>query len=201
VNLRELFGERYFKGGLSNYNDYLRDHRFPRVAKALVEVFKLKGRRVLDCGSAVPYLCDELRRLGVEAIAFDISDYVARRVVSERLQDFLQADVRFTPFRDRSFYLVIASELVEHVPAEYEDLVVRELARVTGKYLLVRTPFCTDPRDRDVTHVNIHPWMYWVTRFEELGLLHNDHLFQRFSLIGHTRFPLFYDEFLVFERV
>jgi len=199
-NPREIFSERYFKGDLSNYNDYLRDHRFPKVAKALVEVFGLKGKLVLDCGCAVPYLVDELRKLGVEAYGFDISDYARRKVVVEGLFNFLQADACKMPFRDGKFYLVIASELIEHIPSYLEDTILNELTRITGKYLLLRTPYWNHPEDHDATHVNIHPWMYWITRIEDLGLVHNDLLYRKFADRGHKEFSLFFDEFMVFER-
>ncbi|RLF21700.1 MAG: hypothetical protein DRN15_10715 [Thermoprotei archaeon] len=199
-NPRELFNEEYFKGGRSNYNDYLRDHRFPLVARALTEIFGLEGRLVLDAGCAVPYLVDELRKLGVHAVGFDISDYARRKAVLERLEDFLQADACKTPFRDRSFYMVIASELVEHIPDFLEDTILRELTRLADKYLLIRTPYCHDPEDNDVTHVNIHPWMYWVSRVEEMGFIHDDELYARFAVRGHREFRYFFDEFMVFVR-
>jgi len=200
-NPRKIFGEQYFKGGLANYNDYLRDHRFPKVADALVRVFDLRGKSVLDCGCAVPYLVDELRKRGVDAHGFDISDYCKRRAIAEGLTFFIQADARFIPFRSRSFYLVIASELVEHIPAEFEDLLLRELARVSARFLLIRTPFWRDDCDRDCTHVNIHPHMYWITKIEQLGFRHSDDLFEEYATIGEREFSMFFDEFLVFERV
>ena len=97
MNRRQLFDEEYFTGGLSNYKGYLRDHRFPRVARALTEVFKLKGKRVLDAGCAVPYLVDELTRLNVHAVGFDISDYCVKQVKKHRLKNFLHADALFIP--------------------------------------------------------------------------------------------------------
>ena len=97
MNRRQVFNEEYFTGGLSNYRGYLRDHRFPRVARALTEIFKLKGRRVLDAGCAVPYLVDELNRLGVIAVGFDISDYCVKKTVEEKLKCFLHADALFIP--------------------------------------------------------------------------------------------------------
>jgi len=200
-NPRVIFTEEYFCGGLANYRDYLRDHRFPRVADALVKVFDLRGRTVLDCGCAVPYLVDELRRRGVDAVGFDISDYCKEKTKREGLRWFLQADARFIPFRDRSFYLVIASELVEHVPPEFEDLLLRELTRVSARFLLIRTPPMRFPDDCDQTHVNIRPHMYWVTRIEDLGFIHRDDLFEAYMRIGKKEFELFFDEFLVFERV
>jgi len=199
MNRRQVFNEEYFTGGLSNYRGYLRDHRFPRVARALTEIFKLKGRRVLDAGCAVPYLVDELNRLGVIAVGFDISDYCVKKTVEEKLKCFLHADALFIPFKGKAFYCVIASELVEHIPHDLEDQLLNELVRVTQKYLLIRTPFCHNPDDNDKTHVNIHPHMYWITKIEQYGLQFDFQLFVQYAQRGHREFPLFFDEFLVFR--
>ena len=198
---REWFDRAYFEGGKSNYRGYLRDIRFPIVARILVYVFGLEGKRVLDVGSAIPYLVDELRKLGVDAVGFDISDYAVEGAIRERITYFFQADATMIPVRDESFYLVIASELVEHIPRPLEQQLIKELTRVTRRFLLIRTPFCESKADRDVTHVNIHPHQYWITKIESLGFITRWDLYREYTSIARRITPLFYDEFLVFEKI
>ena len=195
------FEREYFEGELSNYQGYLRDHRFPLVAKTLVEVFDLVGKKVLDVGSAIPYLCDELRKLGVEAYSCDVSNYVYQKAMELGFTWHKKCNAIDLPYQDQEFHLVLASELVEHIPPEYEDQLLHELTRVTQKYLLIRTPYCHHPEDKDKTHINIHPHMYWITRIEELGFIHDDNLYEKYARIGHEKFNFFYDEFLVFIRI
>lgn len=202
MNWFKQFEKPYFEGELSNYRGYLRDHRFPLVAIHLTGVFELRGERVLDVGSAIPYLCDELWKLGVEAYSCDISRYVMRKAIEEGLHGWhTLCNAINLPYRDKSFYLVIASELVEHIPHEYEDQLLKELTRVTRKYLLIRTPFWNNPLDKDVTHINIHPHMYWITKIEELGFIHDDDLYEEYAYRGHNLFKYFFDEFLVFKKL
>ena len=201
MNWFKQFEEEYFEGGLSNYNGYLRDHRFPMVAKTLFTVFDLRNKTVLDVGSAIPYLVDELRKLGVEAYSCDISEYVMRKAIEEGFTWHKTCNAINLPYRDESYYLVIASELVEHIPSQYEDQLLNELTRIPQKYLLIRTPFCREEEDMDKTHVNIHPHMYWITKIEERGYLHDDKLYEEYARRGHNLFNFFYDEFLVFKRV
>jgi len=200
-NPRKWFDASYFRGGRSNYCDYLRDHRFPLVARTLTQTLELRGKRVLDCGCAVPYLVHELRKLGVGAVGFDISDYAAERVRREKLGWFLVADARFIPFADRSFDAVIASELVEHVPSEHEALLLAELCRVSKRMVLVRTPWAPSEADRDDTHVNIHPPDYWKARMRELGFASREDLEERYARAGRMMFPGFFDWFMFFERL
>jgi len=199
MNKRQLFGKQYFEGGLSNYKGYTYAKEWAYVAKELTEVFQLKGKRVLDVGCAYGYLVNELKKQGVIAVGIDISDYAMKKAREAQISDILHADALHLPFKDKSFYCVIAFELVEHIPREFEAQLLRELVRVSQKYILVRTPYWKDSDDKDKTHVNIRPASYWIRAFEGLGCRFNIDLYMKYHFTAVYKHPKFADDCLVFE--
>lgn len=198
---RQLFGRCYFEGGLSNYEGYAYAEEWSLVARELTEVFQLKGKRVLDVGCAYGYLVNELRKLGVQAVGVDISDYAMLNAKKSGITDVIHADALHLPFKDKSFYCTIAFDLVEHIPPEYERQLIKELVRVTQKYILVRTPYWKTPEDADKTHVNIRPASYWIKAFESFGCRHNIDLQLKYHYMAVYNHPKFADDCLVFEVV
>ena len=51
------------------------------------------------------------------------------------------ADLRALPFRDNSFDITICTEVLEHLPEEVLSKGVKELLRVSRKYVLVSVPY------------------------------------------------------------
>ena len=99
------------------------------------------GRRVLDAGCGVGYGSQRLARAGATVIAMD-SDAESLRYGQSKFPGgcFLQGDCVALPFRESSFDLVVAFELIEHLTG-WADL-IREAARVLAPegLFLVSTP-------------------------------------------------------------
>jgi SAM-dependent methyltransferase len=97
------------------------------------------GMRVLDVGAGSGRHTDEAYRRGADVVALDLS-HDALRETNERLRGdhdarvgsgaalSVRADVLALPFPDASFDRVIASEVLEHVPADRAAMA--ELVRV-----------------------------------------------------------------------
>ena len=97
------------------------------------------GMRVLDVGAGSGRHTDEAYRRGADVVALDLS-HDALRETNERLRGdhdarngtgaslAVRADVLALPFPDGSFDRVIASEVLEHVPAD--AAAITELVRV-----------------------------------------------------------------------
>ena len=102
-----------------------------------------RGKRVLDIGCGTGYGTAELARAAARAVALDNSrealDYARLHYASENV-DFLQATCKELPFRDRSFDLVIAFEVIEHLRGWRDFL--SEMRRVLsdGAQCLISTP-------------------------------------------------------------
>jgi hypothetical protein len=70
------------------------------------------------------------------------------------------------PFKSKSFDLVFCSEMLEHVPEEEVDDILRETMRVGKKvYFTIAT---RDDKPFN-THINIHDALWWINRFMENG--------------------------------
>ncbi len=60
--------------------------------------------------------------------------------VSSDLKPDVVASVTKLPFEDKSFDLTCAFEVLEHMPFEYFETALKELARVSKKYVIISLP-------------------------------------------------------------
>lgn len=99
------------------------------------------GRRILDAGCGTGYGADLLAATGAEIHALDRDSEAVRHAqkAHPRLR-LVRGDCTSLPFRDRSFDLVVAFEVIEHLPG-WDDL-IRESARILrpSGVFLVSTP-------------------------------------------------------------
>jgi len=133
----EFTGERVVPGQVDRnlWNEHLARYAFAaRLSRA---------RRVLDLGCGTGYGSDELASLAHSVIAVDIAPGAllqARSRYERRNLDFSAADGAQLPFRDGSFDLVVAFEVIEHLK-DWQGLLF-EARRVLapGGQLIVSTP-------------------------------------------------------------
>jgi SAM-dependent methyltransferase len=91
----------------------------------------------LDLGCGDGRVSQLLRRVREGLlVSFDISLAALRRVPPPRCR----GSAEFLPFADRAFDLVMATEILEHLPQEIYACVLQEMVRVTQKYILVTVP-------------------------------------------------------------
>lgn len=60
---------------------------------------------------------------------------------AENLQNYIQGDALAMPFENKSFDVVVSSDVLEHIPAESRDIFIKESARVTKDMLVIAAPF------------------------------------------------------------
>ena len=65
--------------------------------------------------------------------------YIKRVCTLNIYDNIVCADAKKLPFRDDSFYIVLACEILEHLPNEEGIYFLDELERVTNKILIVTT--------------------------------------------------------------
>jgi SAM-dependent methyltransferase len=138
---------------------------FARIADAIIETFA--PATVLDVGCAKGFLVEALRQRGVEAWGIDISDYAIGEV-PEALQSFCAvsgAHEELPPGFPAQYDLVTCIEVLEHVPDEHLKHAIANLSRWADRVL-----FSSSPDDyAEVTHLNVHPSEYWVSRLASHG--------------------------------
>jgi len=97
------------------------------------------GDLVLDAGCGPGTLAASLSAHGRRVSGIDAdADSVARAKASGRIPDAQVADICHLPFPDKSFDLVVSSEVLEHVPDHVAAL--KELRRVSRGPLVITFP-------------------------------------------------------------
>ena len=105
------------------------------------------------------------KEFGIEATAFDCSEYSVRNAVSKI--DLHNAIDPF-PYKYKSFDIVMALDVCEHIPEEFLPSVVENCAKVSKKWFFLRVPmwgYVKERFDSDLTHVTIKSDKWWMDLF------------------------------------
>ena len=105
------------------------------IVKAWKEMFG--PEKVLDVGCGRGTFIGYFREAGIEAVGFDFSSFAVDHPYAKCEKTWIrQWDAVETPwpYKNNSFDLVVALDLLEHIYEEDVDRVVDELYRVTGRY-------------------------------------------------------------------
>lgn len=127
------------------------------------------GNSALDIGARDGFISKLLAERFAAVTALDLQqpqiDHARIRCV--------QGDITALKFPDASFDLVFCAEVLEHIPPHLLDTACRELARVSGQYLLVGVPYRQDIRLGRTTCGRCHkvnpPWGH-VNSFDQRRL-------------------------------
>lgn len=191
----ELFD--YFDEGTGATRDF--ELRLRKYILSLCDV--RPGDRILDLGSGSGWIAKELTPKSVRVISVDLSQKNLARVrigLRQGLADFVLADAYHLPFRDGSFDLIVASEVLEHLNSPVTGL--QELQRVLlpkGK-VVATTPY----KEKIQYYLCIHcnkktPANAHLHSFDEPSLTS---LF-RSQNFGRIRFQKLGNKFFLFARV
>ncbi|MGQ9475739.1 MAG: class I SAM-dependent methyltransferase [Actinomycetota bacterium] len=111
---------------------------FNQVADVVRDLFG--PIRVLDVGCAKGFQVLALRRAGMDTWGIDISDYAVSEAPAE-VEPYLKVEeYRKVHFPDEYFDLVLALEVLEHIPPTDIRKVVKELHRLTSRWVWATIP-------------------------------------------------------------
>jgi hypothetical protein len=170
-----MFDEKYFEDGIRNhisaYENYSwMPERTIREASSITRAMDFDN--VLDYGCAKGFMVYAMRLLGKEAYGVDISEYAVKNCHSE-VKDYLSV-INSTDQIKGGWDLIIAKDVLEHIPKEQLPEVLRHF-RARTKQLLVAVPLGDGRRYRireyemDITHVVREPEEYWLKLLADAG--------------------------------
>ena len=143
--LRGHYGPRYNDGHAGPFGGYSgRGHWENRgrwissawgiLQASLTRGLAREGLHVLDVGCGRGALVHELRNLGARAVGVDLAfDFVDRGPM-------VQGNAMELPFVAQAFDLVVALDVVEHVPGPWRPLLLAELRRVARSLVVATVP-------------------------------------------------------------
>ena len=133
----EFTGERVIPGQVDD--DLLNEH----LARYAFAARLARGKRVLDAGCGTGYGAAELAKSALSVLGADIAaeavDFARAHYRLPHLE-FVQASCTALPHRDAAFDLVVAFEVIEHLPGWRDFLLeARRVLAPTGQFI-VSTP-------------------------------------------------------------
>ncbi|MGH9554410.1 MAG: class I SAM-dependent methyltransferase [Terriglobales bacterium] len=109
-------------------------------ARQSIAILPADADSVLDIGCGAGVVTQELNRNLRSVVGMDLA-FSPLRQLRQIGVSVLQGDARAVPFADRSFQLVAATEVIEHLTEVDQRLALREFARVARKYVLLTVPY------------------------------------------------------------
>ena len=120
---------------LSHYGrKYDSKRRFLSYWHQIDEAFALNPASMLEIGIGNGFVAKYLRDHGLLVTTLDID---------ERLGPDVVGSVTKLPFEDRHFELVMACEILEHIPYEKAKEGLREIRRVSSRWAIISLPDAT----------------------------------------------------------
>ncbi len=168
----EFYDANYFENGpgsgKSSYRGYNWNLGFLIIAIGLRNYFE--PQKVLDVGCAKGFLVSCLRKINVEAYGVDISDYALAKAELS-CQPFLSkaSATNLAAFGDGEFDLVLCYDILEHLDPEEITQALREVCRISHKWVTMKSPFKHYSWDLDTSHIGIKPKVEWQQLFAQEG--------------------------------
>lgn len=172
--LSEIYDRDYFENGIttkkSNYVDYSWErlgYYFQNTAQHIVDKFNPK--KSLDIGCAKGYIVKSLVDLGVYACGIDPSEYALSEAHPDVKDRLTKGVAQSIPFPDSSFDIVTCFDVMEHIPEKDVSKVLKEMLRVTKKWIVLRVVTRELHGDVDAYHEFIRDKDWWHKQVAKAG--------------------------------
>jgi len=107
-------------------------------ARLTVSAVPSDVQTILEIGAGDGLLITALRDKGYDPVALDISRSALKYIKGDKL---VQGNGDSLPFFSNTFDLVLACEVLEHLPVSLYKNVLQEIERVAKKHILVTVPY------------------------------------------------------------
>ena len=173
------FDFEYFDGTRDQgYGGYKYDGRWIKVAKRIVDVFKLSNNsKFLDVGCAKGFLMYDLYNLNknIQVKGIDISNYAKNNAPDEIKKNILINNCNFLPFEDNQFDCVVSINTVHNLELEKCKKAISEIQRVSNGNAFIQVDAYRNDEELEL----FKDWMLtaktylkpeeWIQVFKEVG--------------------------------
>jgi SAM-dependent methyltransferase len=170
------YGQDYFDNPDHplGYHGYKYDGRYALAVSKIVEHYRLMpGMSVLEIGCAKGFVLVEFLKLGMKIAGFDYSQYALANSHPDVKKFVSRGSIDNLPFKDEQFDLVIAKEILPHVPHKILRKSLRECKRVSKGNIFFEIQCGRTEHELeymklwDRTHQVAESPSWWSTVFEE----------------------------------
>jgi len=176
-----FFNREYFEGGIIYKGHGYTTSFLGRTRTNITNLYRalklkllLNPKNLLDVGCGMGNMVSYLRKLGVDAFGLEFSPYALSRV-SPDIKPFLKnGDILDIPYKENSFDVVSAVNVLEHIEKDKLIKAVNECNRVAKKYAVYKI-YTTEnwwigkTRGEDMSCVSVFPISFWKNFFKENG--------------------------------
>lgn len=110
-----------------------------QVLGDILSILPRELHSIIDLGCGNGIITNQLPD-SIKVVGLDISEEALKHVKRERVQ----GSITDIPFPDRSFDVVMANDILEHLKTDERILAINEMARVAAKYIIVTVPLLED---------------------------------------------------------
>src|SRR3989344_4306481 len=114
-----------------SFRKYIYPTRWMSYWYQIKEVLDLESETVLEGGVGSELVADYLKNQGIKITTVDID---------EKLRPDIVGNVLNLPFSDNLFDVILCTEVLEHLPFDKFEAALRELKRVSRKYVILSLP-------------------------------------------------------------
>lgn len=163
AKLAKEWGYDYWDGDRRvNYGGYNYDGRWAKVAREMVDYYKLKeGDKVLDIGCGKGFLIYDFTQVlpGLEVQGIDISKYAVDNCKQEVSNSVQVGNASMLPFEDNTFDLVVSINTLHNLYCYDLYNALKEIKRVSKKHKYV----CVESYRTEEEKANL---LYWQVTCE-----------------------------------
>jgi ubiquinone/menaquinone biosynthesis C-methylase UbiE len=186
----EFYSNLYEKLYSTGYhNDPTLSHTIP-VLNYLIS-HNIHFKSMLDVGCSIGNACLYMMQHGVKCAGIDISEIAVQRAKTRGVKKCKAASACNIPFNDKSFELVISTDVIEHLKEEDVELSIREMFRISKRYIVIKP--CTheeknkvpllrakqqypDLKDIDNLHLTVKPISWYHDIVEKVAKETNNNI-------------------------
>jgi SAM-dependent methyltransferase len=170
-NPPEFYGEDYLKsemgdtGGMTRWEDHGAFHNSAHFIARLQLAYK-DISRVLDVGCGRGFVVKHLRDLGISAEGCEYAHFAVDNSVCDAAWCDLTDRL---PYEDKTFDLVHCAGVLSQFPAEFAEHALKELFRVSRKYLWANILVGKNAPKQQSHHRNVKVREWWEPIFHRVG--------------------------------